>query len=248
MKKPILYVFSISHYCEKARWALDYLGVEYQQKALAPGLHLQTTKKLGLSKSSVPILAIADKVIQGSADIINWAEQTASASQAERSLPSNDSEIQSIEKRLDDVLGVHVRRQFYSEAILHYPHTVKPIFNEGLSMLDKLKFSLIWSKVTKTMVTRMDLGPQQRLESKAIVDTELDWLNSLLADGREYLAGDSFSRADLTAASLLAPLVVPPEHPLKAPIILPPLLQQDVQQWEQGKILNWVRKMYAEHR
>jgi len=26
---PRLYIFPISHYCEKARWALDYLNVDY---------------------------------------------------------------------------------------------------------------------------------------------------------------------------------------------------------------------------
>lgn len=30
MKKPTLYVFAISHYCEKARWALDFFEVDYQ--------------------------------------------------------------------------------------------------------------------------------------------------------------------------------------------------------------------------
>jgi glutathione S-transferase len=40
MTPPQLYVFAISHYCEKARRALDYLGIEHEIKYLAPGCML----------------------------------------------------------------------------------------------------------------------------------------------------------------------------------------------------------------
>jgi glutathione S-transferase len=32
-----LYQFQFSHYCEKARWALDYKGLAYAPKNLLPG-------------------------------------------------------------------------------------------------------------------------------------------------------------------------------------------------------------------
>ena len=31
-----LYAFPISHFSEKARWSLDYLGVDYTYRPLAP--------------------------------------------------------------------------------------------------------------------------------------------------------------------------------------------------------------------
>ncbi|MFT6045245.1 MAG: glutathione S-transferase [Arenicella sp.] len=37
--KHKLYVFAIFHYCEKARWALDYLQVDYQLLYLSPISH-----------------------------------------------------------------------------------------------------------------------------------------------------------------------------------------------------------------
>jgi glutathione S-transferase len=30
MSEPVLYVFAISHYCEKTRWALDHFGIAYR--------------------------------------------------------------------------------------------------------------------------------------------------------------------------------------------------------------------------
>jgi glutathione S-transferase len=50
----------------------------------------------------------------------------------------------------------------------------------------------------------------ERARQKVVA--ELDRLEAEL-DGREYLAGDEFSVADLTAAALFYPLVLPPEGP-----------------------------------
>ena len=39
MPKPHLVTIGVSHYCEKARWALERAGVEYVEDAHAPILH-----------------------------------------------------------------------------------------------------------------------------------------------------------------------------------------------------------------
>ncbi len=75
-RQPVLYVFAISHFCEKARWALDHLGIAYELRYLAPGEHAELAKKLGAPKSSVPFLDTNGKLIQGSSAIISWAEET----------------------------------------------------------------------------------------------------------------------------------------------------------------------------
>jgi glutathione S-transferase len=55
------------------------------------------------------------------------------------------------------------------------------------------------------MMMRMhDITPDAAAESRSILESELDWLDNTLADNRRYLAGDRFSRADITVASLLA--------------------------------------------
>ena len=74
MKKPTLYVFAISHFCEKARWAFDRSGIEYKLKFMAPGVHAQKANKLGLEKTSVPFLETDDSVLQGSPEIIDWVD------------------------------------------------------------------------------------------------------------------------------------------------------------------------------
>jgi len=248
-KKPVLYVFAISHYCEKARWALDYLGLPYVLQFVAPGEHGKIARQLGAPASSVPYLKVDGQVIQGSADIVDWADSAATG--PARHLNPDDANLakcQEIEKRIDDIAGVHIRRFYYSEALVEHPETVRPIFTKGLPLSKKLLISLAWKKIQGIMTKRMDLGLKQGLESRDVVRQELDWVDDLLADGRKYLVGERLSRADIAVASLLAPLVLPTEHPTYAAMKHPPRLASDVATWNQRPSLTWVRSIYSQHR
>jgi glutathione S-transferase len=247
VSQPKLYVFAISHFCEKGRWTLDYLGIEHQVVFLAPGQHAKVAAQLGLKTSSLPFLDTGDEVIQGSDAILDWAE-TRSSNGRHLAPELGKKDCQEIEQRLGKIAGVHVRRYFYAEAIVDHPEIVRPVFTGNLPLLQKLIVSLGWGKIRKIMIKKMDLGPEQRVESRDIVDAELSWLDDLLSDGRQYLVGNEFSRADLSAASLLAPLVSPPQHPVYAGLSLPPLLAGEVAAWDQRASLQWVQRMYQEHR
>ncbi|MEN9520669.1 MAG: hypothetical protein RLZZ381_3257, partial [Cyanobacteriota bacterium] len=37
--KPLLIAIAISHYCEKVRWAMDYLDIEYVEENHASPFH-----------------------------------------------------------------------------------------------------------------------------------------------------------------------------------------------------------------
>jgi len=241
--RPVLYVFAISHYCEKARWALDHLGIDYELRHVAPGEHAELAKKLGAPKSSVPYLTVDGNVIQGSANIIDWAEAKLQRGQSPFAAACSE-----IEQRIDDIAGVHVRRYYYSEALVEHPSTVRPIFTRDLPLAKKIMITLAFGKIRKIMMSRMDLGARQGEESKALLLGELAWVDGLLADGREYLAGDNFSRADIAVASILSPLAVPPEHPVYHRLQHPPRIAGDVARWEQRPCLQWVRNMYSRHR
>jgi glutathione S-transferase len=80
------------------------------------------------------------------------------------------------------------------------------------------------------------------------VADELTWLESLLADGRPYLVGESLSRADITAASLFTRLSGAPEHPLAAVMFLPPKIQQDQEAWHDRPVMAWIRGIYSTYR
>ncbi|MEM9490932.1 MAG: glutathione S-transferase [Myxococcota bacterium] len=247
MNRPILYIFAISHYCEKARWALDYLDIDYELHALAPGAHVRKARSMGLKHGALPILAADGEVIQGSADIVSWAEANATGS---RSLSSADTRDQclTIERRLDDILGVHLRRYYYSEALVEYPATVRPIFQHRLSAFEAFKLQLAWPIIRKFMIKGMDLGPEQRRDSLDRLAGELDWLDGQLGDGRRFLVGDNLSRADIAAASLLAPIIKPETHPEYHRVILPPKFIAETAHWNDRPTLRYVHQIYTGHR
>jgi glutathione S-transferase len=258
MGRPTLHVFAISHYCEKARWALDFHGVDYALRHLAPGPHMQVANELG-APSSLPLLVVGERFVHGSGAILDWAESeaacdpsaTESATEGSRRLspaPELASECSALEQRLDDVAGVHARRYYYSEAIIEHPETVLPMFARDLEPSERQSLEENWAIVCKLMTGAMDLGPAQGSDSRDILAGELDWLDSLLSDGRRYLVGDRFSRADVTAASLLAPLALPKEHPTYGLLQVPPRASADREAWDERPITQWVRKIYREHR
>ena len=245
---PVLYVFAISHYCEKARWALDYLDIDYVLHHVAPGEHRQIAKKLGASRSSVPYLSAGGQVIQGSADIIDWADEARSSKQKRLTPGAGREACLQIENRIGEIAGVHVRRFYYSEALVEYPRMVRPIFTRDLPLGKKLVTSVLWGKIRDVMIAKMDLGSQQGEESKDITEGELDWIDVLLSDGRKYLVGDEFSRADIAVASLLAPLALPAEHPAYGGMLHPPNVAAVVAAWEHRPSISWIRNIYAQYR
>jgi glutathione S-transferase len=247
MTTPTLYVFNISHYCEKARWALDHFGIAYEARHVMPGAHRLIAKKLGAKRGSVPFLQTNDGVIAGSSAIIDWCE-THSAGKRPTLSGAEPEAVLATEKRLDAVVGVHVRRFYYSDALINAPAAVRPIFSNGLPILQRTTVTLGWSRIVRLMIKGMDLGVEQGRESRALVEAELDWLDGLLADGRPYLHGKQWTRADLTAAALLGPLAAPEEHPLTTKAFFPNSVRQAMADWEKRPALQFVRRMYATHR
>ncbi|HET6866321.1 MAG TPA: glutathione binding-like protein, partial [Solirubrobacteraceae bacterium] len=73
----------------------------------------------------------------------------------------------------------------------------------------------------------------------------LDRLESELGEN-EYLIGDRFTVADLTAAALFYPLVLPPEGPVSMEVPGPVSELRDSLAGRRG--YQWVTEMFARHR
>jgi len=236
--------FGISHYCEKARWALDWHGFAYEEINWPPGVHIILAKSCGAKETSLPILLDGRTVIQGSGAIIDWADRQ-TQDPARRLTVANAREI---ELRADSVIGVHVRRLVYAELLPRFPELAKPSLFGKASGPHRLADSAMWPLSRRMMMRMHDITPDAAAESRSILETELDWLDGTLADNRRYLSGDRFSRADITVASLLAFFARPQEMPTYREMSIPAALLADRERWRDRPAMRWVVAQYQAHR
>lgn len=239
----ILHQFPISHYSEKVRWALDYKGVDYQLRNHLPGLHVKKIRKMA-SRTSVPVLQHGDKAIQGSADIINYLEDRF----PERPLTPSDQKQRSAalewERYCDREIGPHVRRFCY-DTLLRHPKLVVPLLSSGGPFWSAPVMRLTFSRLEKVMRKTMSIKEPEVSQSREALGNALERLSQAL-EGRDYLVGNRFSRADLAAASLLAPLFMPPGYGLEWPATVPSPLKEWIDQHQAQ--LDWPRRIYQLHR
>jgi glutathione S-transferase len=71
---PVLWHLEISHYNEKARWALDYKRITHVRRAVTPGLQELTARRLRAGRT-VPILETNGRAIGDSTKIIEEIER-----------------------------------------------------------------------------------------------------------------------------------------------------------------------------
>src|SRR6185295_10774861 len=68
----ILITIPLSHYCEKARWALDRVGLPYREEAHAPLLHRLATRRN--DGGTVPVLVHGGSRLIDSTDILEHVD------------------------------------------------------------------------------------------------------------------------------------------------------------------------------
>jgi len=244
----VLYQFPISHYCEKIRWALDYKkraypDLNYTIKNLLPGPHVSTTKKIA-KKTNVPILVHGDKVVQNFSDIISYLDEVFPKNPLTPTDDALKAEALAWERYFDKEVGVHVRRYCY-HILLEYPAIVIHFFTQNGVWYGPLLYRFIFQKLRKRMRTLMDINDETAAQSREQIEKAIDKMHVHFNE-HPYLVGSDFSRADLTAASLLAPLCVPDNYGVIWPDRLPDELQKSVTAYSAKT--QWLHKFYNNYR
>jgi glutathione S-transferase len=240
-----LYDFTFSHYSEKARWALDFKGVPYTPRHLLPGFHMRTARKLA-PRSSIPILKTDSAVIQGSTEIIDFLEQTFPDRSLTPPEPRDANSAIEWEKYLDVEVGVTLRLWFYYHALPNRDRALRFIL-EGGPWYGRPLFVLIFPKVRERMMALMNINTVSAGQAEDRLLAALKKLDDAL-EGRRFLAGDGFSRADLTACALLSPYVRPGESDAQAAAALPDYVRALRDQHKIHCYFGWVREMYRDYR
>ena len=238
-----LYQFPISHFCEKIRWALDYKNIDYKTINMIPGLHINQTKKMGI-KSAVPIIKHKNKLIQGSSEIIDYLDSEFSGKPLTPTNEAAKKDALKWENYLDKEIGITVRLCIYN-ILLNYPKIVKPFFTHNGPWYGSLFLSFAYPKISSKMRYYMKINSETAIIAKQQLLLAVDKLDSHYKTN-PFLVGDQFTRADLSAAALLAPLSMQPKYGLNWPNDIPDELNLLMDEFKDKT--KWVDRFYHDYR
>ena len=244
--KPVLWHIGISHYSEKIRWALDHKGIEHERRSPQPPSHVVIALALTRGRSyTFPIMRLDGQIVPGSSQIIAALERRqpdpplypADAKERARALE--------LEAWFDEHLGPPMRLLAWHEIINQRDtleavavQTATPPFRRFRGAMAAGARTFVNARFRVSKPGNADLA-------RTRVIAALDRLEAELGD-RDHLVGDTFTVADLAAAALFYPLVLPPEGP-KVP---PPArgMERFREPLKERRGYRWVADTFARHR
>ena len=245
--RPVLWQLQISHYNEKVRWALDYKKIPHTRRSMMPGVHRLIARRLAGIDTS-PVMTINGEGVGDSSAILQAIEERwpnpslipTDADERRRALE--------LEDWFDEELGPHIRRAVYWE-LLPYPDVVVPLFTDGASDFNRKMLRRTFPVLRIGMRQVMNIREEPARRSRDRTVAALDRLERELGSN-DYLVGDRFTIADLTAASLFYPLALPPEFPYTSPRFedLPDGARDFIGSMRERPGARWVAEMYRRHR
>jgi glutathione S-transferase len=248
--RPILWHLPVSHYSEKARWALDHKRIPHRRRAaIVPGAHMVAAAWLTRDPGNFtfPILQLDGEAIADSTEIIAALEQRFPEPPLYPADPEERRRALDLEDFFDEELGPHIRLLAFHELGNDRERFEAVVRRTVPGPLGRSAF-------TSTAYARIFTGLRfgVRDEEAAAVAREkivaaLDRLEAELGSG-EYLVGDSFSVADLTAAALFYPLVLPEEGPLSTDLPPPRGMEEFRAPLEDRPGFKWIEETFRRHR
>jgi glutathione S-transferase len=247
--RPILVTIPISHYCEKARWALERAGIDYEEQPHLPALHRVAVRRAG-GGLTAPVLVCEDGVIGESSDIVVYAD--ARVAPEHRVVPDDPAlaaEARALADDFDERLGPHTRRWVYFQ-LRGRRELVTESITAGVPAWQRRTFALTYAPINFVVHRILKITPETVKESEDAFDEVFAEVGERLADGRRFLVGERFSIADLTFAALAAPLVIPPEYGVRLPAVdrLPPEMAAVVREHQEHPAGAHALAMFREER
>ena len=243
-----LITIPISHFCEKARWALDRARIPYTEEPHVQWIHIAYARRAGGGRTVPVLLADDGAVLPESAAILRWADGRLDPDDRLYPAGAPGSEVSRIEAWLDTGLGPDGRLWMYESTL--------PSIRGLMSWI--VAGTPRWERVVRSGGWAMDpfirrylgVSAAKAAVARTRVDAVFDAVAAMLADGRPFLCGERFTAADLTFASLSAAVLIPagygsPLPPLRS---LPAEMADAVRRWRGHEAGLFANRLYAQHR
>ncbi len=215
---PTLWTIPFSHYCERARWALDRAGIGYEERAFLPFLHMApvalassaATRRADTTSSplSVPLLRLDDGTrLHDSAAILAWA-----ATHAGWSDFAGDAAARELERTAAERIGP-ATRLFAYHGLLQDPALIDAVVRHNVGPAQLLAARASRPLFVAAMRKALRIDATRAAKARDRIERFADDVDARLADGRPWLGGDHFGSVDLSVAALSAPaLVIRPDE------------------------------------
>lgn len=248
--EPTLWQLEISHYSEKARWALAHKGVKHRRRSPLPGSHMLAALTLTRGRESTfPILQLDGHTVGDSSAIIAALEQRYPDRPLYPTDPEQRRRALELEEFFDEELGPYARLLPFHELVNEPAIFAEVAASVVPAPLGKAKgmVGLYARTYTSLRFGVKDAAAAATAREKIVA--AMDRLDAeLAANGGEYLVGESFSVADLTAASLFYPVVGPEGGPLPPDSPTPPAFERFRDSLRDRPGFAWVEEMFGRHR
>jgi glutathione S-transferase len=249
--KPTLIQLDISHYSEKVRWALDYKRVPHVRRSPLPGSHIPIAFALTRGESiTLPLLQLDGRTISDSTAILAALEERYPDPALYPADPEQLRRALELEDFFDEELGPHARLLPFHE-LSNEPAMFAEVAAAAVpGPLGNAKGLLGLYARTYTGLRFGVRDEAAATTAREKIVAALDRLEAELAanGGGEFLVGESFSVADLTAASLFYPVVGPDEGPLPPDAPSPPALERFRDGLRDRPGYLWVEETFRRHR
>jgi len=238
--------FRYSPYNEKVRWALDLKRVPHTRRSVLPGPHLGVVRKL-TGRTMTPVLVADGVSMDSSARIIEWLDEHYPEPRLIPERADERAATQKIIDLFDDDVAPRGRRAVLA-ALLRTPGYFARVFGAGRSALTQAFYSAI-VPLAAPLVRKGNgiTGPASVDDGIAAFTAGLDFV-AQRGGATGYLVGNRFSVADLTAASVLAVCVDPPDSPMTRPRPQAQPFADFVGRFASHPGAEWVRTIYRRHR
>jgi glutathione S-transferase len=216
-----------SPWSERVRWALAFKRLPYEKQNYEAGVDEAALKKL-TGQAMVPVLITDGKVIPDSSAILEWLEETRPEPAL---LPNSAKERATLtlwEELALSALGPHGRTLITGRLLrIDHPDAQK----SGKYFAEKYGYSEFAEEQSRLTVTRILTSLKEAL------------------NGRQYLVGDAFTRADLTVAAMLMLLkAAPQEFFFFTPELRMVYLDKLGDDLAFSEVFAWRDRMYRNHR